>query len=876
MKRRKFLKLGAASLGGAAAAGTTWTALIEKALALPPHNPSGTPNLADIEHVVIFMQENRSFDHYFGTYPGVRGYGDPRPAPIPSGNTVWYQPEGTNPGSRSFSQNVPVSAWTSPDQWYETNRAIQSSQFVLPFRLNRDGNVAFQYLTDLNHSWKQSQNTWGNWDGWVPLKSRQSMGFLNATDLPFYHPLAAAFTVCDDYHCSVFAATDPNRFYLWSGTCPPPMNFPDAYTTGGYVADITHDDNSHITPAMYGQSAEARQTAVAAGVADWKTYAETLTDARVTWKVYQEYDNYGDNYLQYFKNFRIDNEGVPISQSQDPYFQTLYLRGRRFAPQVAVIGDAVIAEFAKDAAAGAEPDNPELAQVKPGLPRVSWIVAPYVCCEHPSASPGDGEAFTAKLLNVLVNEHPEVFRKTAFFLMYDENDGYFDHVPSPIPAISAEYGAMTLVQAGSAEDMSSIPVGLGPRVPMMVISPWSRGGKVSSQLLDHTSTLRFLEKWLPAKQVATADSVQCTLISEWRRAVCGDLTQVFDFANAGSSAPIDTQTHFFNGTELAAVPAPQSFPALPAVVSRSMRPTGVEAVVHGHIDDKGQLVLSLANRGILGTVFKAYWTPMTDTQSSFQYTVEAGKALIATPVTVGPGGAYDCAVYGPNGYLREFRGSNASALAAVKPEVMLRNTFTDAFMVVLLNNREGKKACLFQISDNAYYQNRALEILVPGGAEMPIPWATSGGVAHAGRGCSGWYDFSVRVAGDATYLRRLAGCVEEGEEAGATDPANANPALFKPSLGVHEYDAASQRIDYVTPPWHHRPRNWVGVFSAGTSPATGAALQRVYAPRDLGSVLLSITSLKAGTYELWYLFDDGNTPLAGPVKLTVPPHGHGS
>jgi phospholipase C len=278
----------------------------------------------------------------------------------------------------------------------------------------------------------------------------------------------------------------------------------------------------------------------------------------------------------------------------------------------------------------------------------------------------------------------------------------------------------------------------------------------------------------------------------------------------------------------------------------------------------------------LGTVFKAYWAPMTDTQRSFQYTVEAGKTLTATPVTVGPDGAYDCAVYGPNGYLREFRGSNASTLAAVQPEVMLRDTFTDAFMVVLLNNREGKKACLFQISDNAYYQNRALEILVPGGAEIPIPWATSGGVAHAGHGCSGWYDFSVRVAGDATYLRRLAGCVDEGDEAGATDPANANPASFKPSLSVHEYDAASQRIDYVTPPWHHRPKNWVGVFSAGTSPSTGAALQRVYAPRDLGSVLLSTTSLKAGTYELWYLFDDGNTPLAGPVKLTVPAHGHGS
>ncbi len=134
----------------------------------------------------------------------------------------------------------------------------------------------------------------------------------------------------------------------------------------------------------------------------------------------------------------------------------------------------------------------------------------------------------------------------------------------------------------------------------------------------------------------------------------------------------------------------------------------------------------------------------------------------------------------------------------------------------------------------------------------------------------------MRVAGDATYLRRLAGCVDEGDGTGTTDPANANPVLFKPSLSVQEHDAASQRIDYVTPPWHHRPKNWVGVFPAGKSPSDGASLQRVYAPRDLGSVLLSTTSLKAGTYELWYLFDDGNTPLAGPVKLTVAVRGHGS
>src|ERR1700710_20727 len=143
-------------------------------------NPPGTPGLADIEHVIIFMQENRSFDHYFGSMTGVRGFGDPRPTPIPSGNYAWYQPEGTNPTTRSFTQHISASSWTTPANWYQSNRATQSGSYVLPFGLNQPGNVAYQFLTDLDHSWKQAQTTWKNWDVWVPTKSRQSMGFLTA------------------------------------------------------------------------------------------------------------------------------------------------------------------------------------------------------------------------------------------------------------------------------------------------------------------------------------------------------------------------------------------------------------------------------------------------------------------------------------------------------------------------------------------------------------------------------------------------------------------------------------------------------------------------------------------------------------------------
>jgi phospholipase C len=869
MKRRDFIRYGSASIGGTVAAGSVWAGLIEKALALPAHNPSGTPGLADIEHVIIFMQENRSFDHYLGSLPGVRGFGDPRPVPIPSGNTVWYQPEGTNPQSRSFSADIPTSAWTSPDQWYENNRATQSATYVLPFRLNQAGNVAFQYLTDLNHSWKQSQETWTNWDTWVPLKSRQSMGFLNAADLPFYHPLASAFTVCDDYHCSVFAATDPNRIYLWSGTCPPPMNFPDAYTTGGYVSDITHDDNAAITPAMYGQSAAARSAAVAAGVADWKTYAETLSDNRITWKVYQEYDNYGDNYLQYFKNFRVDNTGTPINESSDPYFQTLYQRGRVFAPQSANLGDALLAEFAKDVAAGMEPDDPRPATVKPGLPRVSWIVAPYQLCEHPSASPGDGESFTARLLNVLVNEYPAVFQKTAFLMMYDENDGYFDHVPSPIPPISAQYGQMTLADAGSAENMSAIPVGLGPRVPMLVISPWTRGGKVSSQLYDHTSVLRFLEQWLTAKKLATAEANRCALISQWRRAVCGDLTEVFDFGKQAPTTPIATHTTFINGVNPAGVPSPQAFPALPAPATRIGVALGHEFSVHGHVGLAGQFSLIFANTGSVGVAFIAYWMPMADAQASYQYTVEAGKSLTASPVPVGSDGHYDWAVYGPNGFLREFRG-NVGRIhhSGQAPEVTTQDDVERRGIRLTLDNRNSPKTCVFHVSDNAYHQNKEVEVSVPGGSERTLEWAGSLDTSHPFI-CSGWYDVSVRLVGDADYFRRVAGCVQGQSRDLKTDPAIGNPAVFKPSFSIQVEADHTRRFDYVTPPWNHRPLNWLGVFPAGVAPKKGAELLRVPAPRSVGSTVAPITTLAVGKYDVWYLFDDGYSPLAGPEALRV-------
>ena len=360
INRRRFLQLGAGAIGGAAAS-ACFPGLIRQALAIAPNNPTGHPGLADIEHVVILMQENRSFDHYFGALPGVRGYGDPRPLPLPSGQYVWYQPEGTHPGKRGFCDNVPDDKWLDTASWYQSDLAVQARDYVLPFRLNQPGDVQFQYLKDLDHEWKQSQALWSNWNAWVPLKSRESMGFLDAADLPLHYRLARAFTICDNYHASLFGPTNPNRIYLFSGNCDRPFNLPPSIGGGG--ADIRNDVNTVLTPAMYGQGAAARAATIEAGLPDWKTFAETLTDHDITWKVYQEQDNFDGDALQFFKNFRIDNHGVPIDKSTDPYFRTLYLRGRTFATAAGPVGSAVLEKFTSDVAAGAEPDDPPLGNV---------------------------------------------------------------------------------------------------------------------------------------------------------------------------------------------------------------------------------------------------------------------------------------------------------------------------------------------------------------------------------------------------------------------------------------------------------------------------------------------------------------------------------
>ena len=261
--RRTFLQL---LTTGALSA--TFPAGIARALEIPAHNRKGS--IEDVEHIVILMQENRSFDHYYGTLRGVRGYGDPRVAKLPNGDPLWYQPDG-------------------------------KGGYVLPFHPGAP-NLGLQFLQDLAHDWTSTHNAWneGNHDQWVPQKGTTTMAHLNRSDIPFHYALADAFTICDAYHCSLLGPTDPNRYYMWTG----------------WVGNDGKGQGPVIDNAETGYG--------------WSTYPERLQAAGVSWKIYQDQGaglnaaqfwgwgedayigNYGDNSLLYFHQYQNSQPGSPL------------------------------------------------------------------------------------------------------------------------------------------------------------------------------------------------------------------------------------------------------------------------------------------------------------------------------------------------------------------------------------------------------------------------------------------------------------------------------------------------------------------------------------------------------------------------------------
>ncbi|MFD0078162.1 phosphocholine-specific phospholipase C [Streptomyces sp. NPDC127166] len=723
-----------ALLGGAAGAAVLASLpfSVREALAAPAR----PGRLEDIEHVVVLMQENRSFDHYFGTLPGVRGIGDRTAVRGVNGRSVFHQPD----PSRPEGHLVPFAMNAAHTNAYRNG--APAFGFVDSFPLWNDGR-ADGYVT-------------GRTSGWL------GHGFYEPADMPFYNALASTFTVCDQYHASVQCNTNTNRDHFMTGT------------SGGTVNDTVVYNNSYI-PGGY----------------TWTTYAERLQSAGVSWKTYQARDNYDDNALAWFRPFQQAKPGEPLHDRGMAMVGAAADQGNGHK-----MGDALVEAFRADVAADR-------------LPQVSWIVAPEALSEHASWPPPYGEHLTARLIEALA-DHPEVWAKTVFILNYDEHGGFFDHCMPPVPPLSADRGKATMsvdgevvvrvkqadgaiamrvvsqdgryrvraadgsltwsdtLPAGETRVSGPHAMGLGLRVPMLVVSPWTRGGVVDSTVLDHTSVIRFLERRFGVREPN---------ISAWRRSVSGDLTSVFDFSGedivwpelpdtSGNVAKADAAA----GKPSIAVPSLQFFPRQQRG-TRPARPVPYALSLRSRVRD-GKVELDLRNKGRQAAVFQVYAEPGSTPDF---YTVGAGERLPGARALQGD--TYDLRIHGPNGSLWALRGGADDAL-----EARLKEESDDdrAYVEIEIENR-GRRSRTVLVGDLAY-GGGVREVRVGARDERTVKLRVP---------AERWYDIAVSAADDPRFLRRFAGRFADRQQdrhqgAGRGHDGGRTRGVTDPAMGLAE------------------------------------------------------------------------------------------
>lgn len=712
INRREFIQK-------SAGASAIWVSLLQKALAVQAYNR--TRSIKDVQHIVILMQENRSFDHYFGAMKGVRGFGDRFPIPLESGQRVFQQSDG--------------------------------KKIIPPYRADgRKSNAAL--VTGTPHDFHDTQAAWnqGKYGFWPLFKTPYSMAYYTREEIPFQYAMAESFTICDAYHCSVATGTDPNRIMFFSGS-----NFNPEKRAAGINSTDEDSEPTNVRCWIEGKMPEPGYTYRLNGF-KWPTIPDVLQDAGISWRIYQDPNNNWTGAMHgclAFDSFRNALPGSPV-----------YENGMRHWSLEDLTNDV---------------KNNK-------LPQVSWILPSQEDSEHPSApsSPYHASDYTHKILTALTS-NPEVWSKTIFFLTFDENDGFFDHLPAPaVPSYNADNslaGKSTIELAGMyfhndkgiekfqdpmgkpgdtciyQDHRDTItgnirPWGLGPRVPMYIISPWSKGGWVLSEVADHTSVGQFIEKRF---------GVTIPAISPWHRAVCSDLTAAFDFETPNDPVfPTMPDTSQYELKEAASKILPKAVaPEVPTPLyqekgvrfSRAL-PYSLNCMMQ-YLKNQQQVQLLFSNDGSKGAVYHVYDMHHLDAIPR-RYTVEAGKSL-SDEWNVTADGIYDLEVYGPNGYFQKYTGN----INADEPQVKLEHHHKKGKLIIEIDNNTAATLELI-LSSNAYgyTKNEPLTVRAGRSVKKQLQLESSGF----------WYDFTL--ATNAGYTHRFAGRLETGKHS-TSDPAMA-------------------------------------------------------------------------------------------------------
>jgi phospholipase C len=828
--RREFLR-NAAIFSGSVGLWGLLDGPIRKALAIDPE-PGST--FLDAEHIVILMQENRSFDHCYGTLQGVRGLNDPRAISLPNGNPVWIQ---TNDAGESY----------------------------VPFRLNIKDTKA-TWMGFLPHNWASQVDArnHGRYDNWLQAKRSGNkeyahmpltLGYYNRDDIPFYYSFADAFTVCDQHFCSSITPTLPNRLFYWTGSVREKQ-------TPESTACVR---NEQIMDEL---------------LVGWKTFPERLEDLGISWKIYQNeltiptgltkeedawLSSFGCNVMEYFQQYHVQanprHREYMLKQEQELPGEIAKVKQQLEAADLPSEESSKLKKHLEDLAKRfkqvqkerAHWDEEDFAKLSPRdkslyekaftvnsgdpafrqltdldyddggkkrhikvpkgdvlyqfredvaqgkLPTISWLVAPERLSDHPESA-WYGAWYISETLRILT-ENPDVWKKTVFILTYDENDGYYDHAPPfvcPNP-LKRETGfaspgidtSLDYVQLADDEKLQGkvrgpareSPIGLGYRVPMVIASPWSRGGCVCSQVFDNTSVLQFLEKFLTHK---TGKEVVETNISSWRRAICGDLTSAFQ----ASPSDKDKNPTFVERDPLVEQiyqaqfkPLPNGYKALTSADIDEIKQNPAASTLMQHQepgirrscplpydlyvdaalnDDRSQISLRfnvkkdrLGDRAV-GCPFTVYARLKPNEVTNRNFAVAAGDTLEDSwPLADFADGKYHLQVYGPNGFFREFIDNPAED--AVEIHANYASSADGALngnVELKITNRDKSRPLDILVADQSYKAAEQQRNLKAGEtATLTIDTQSS----------HNWYDFVVRVAQLENFQRRFAGRVETGQ-----------------------------------------------------------------------------------------------------------------
>lgn len=760
MDRRTFLQKSGLLLAGLGTSNILHPAIL-KAFEIAPDEGS---TFYDAEHIVILMQENRSFDHAFGSLKGVRGFRDQRAFVKSDGLPIFFQKS-------------------------------SKEEYAIPSRLDIK-NTKSTWMHDLPHSWKDQilARNEGKNDMWLKEKASGhleyselplTLGYYTREDLPFYYQLADAFTICDQYFCSSLTGTTPNRMFFWSGT-------------------IREEKKGSVKPNVYNEHiGYERKNQV-----HWKTFPELLEEHQVSWKIYQNeislpkgmtweeeawLSNFTDNPLEWMSQYNVKfspryYEYIPTLIAQyekqildkphlkdrlesvvrelkqdlieyhpdnfekldafhqnlhrkaftindkDPYFGKIQKEKDEEGMEITIPEGDVLYQFRKD-----------VEENK--LPFVSWLIAPQCYSDHPSA-PWYGAWYISEVMNILT-KNPDIWKKTIFIINYDENDGYFDHIlpftppdnPSQTPDMNGEDGVEFLDSSQSFfsneklrdKDKIEGPIGLGYRVPMIIASPWTRGGFVNSEVSDHTSVIQFLEKVIKKKYNKT---LMMDSISQWRRAICGDLTSCFHSAdmkippldfihqkefskiiNSARNKPLPTFKWFRKnelGEHLLNIQEKGTKPSYPLPYHFLVNLEGNHIKMRNLMNNGVPLIIY--NRKKLDTKEGYYFSYTLFEKQQIEHYIEDSD--------------YDFEVFGPNGFYRRF-----VAHKALNINIQLLNDEQGKVYLIFENNDKNQK---INIKIQDFYAETTLSVTLKEEKEK-LKLLTPKD--------SGWYDVLVTVDG---------------------------------------------------------------------------------------------------------------------------------